>query len=291
VSWGAAEGTSVEVEAGVRLHVAATGPAGGQRPPVVLLAGLGLDHESWAGPAAALAGRGHRVIGVDLRGTGRSDAPTGGYTLDRLAADVAAVLDRLDLAATVLVGHSFGAQVALLLAATAPGRLSGLALVSSNGVRASRSAGFPFGADPDRLERALVRAELADRTAARCQNVRAGFPAGAEPDPGLVDRLVAWQLRMPPWAAVACLRTYLHADLTAALAAVKLPVLQILGRHDPVTAVDGGPWVQDRLADGRLVVLDCGHYPMFELPGPLAARLSEFAAGAGDGDGGSYGRM
>jgi non-heme chloroperoxidase len=268
----------IEVEPGVRLHVVDTGPSGGD-PPVVLLAGLGLDHESWAGPAAALA-RHHRVVGIDLRGTGRSDAPTGGYSLERLARDVITVLDRLDLSDVVLVGHSFGAQIALLVAATVPGRLKRLALVCSNGVRASRSDAFPFGPPPERLERALVAAEEKDRAAARRQNVRAGFPATADLDPALVDRLVGWQLRMPSEAMIASLRTYLHADLTVELAAVKMPVLQILGADDPVTTVEGGPWVQERLADGRLVVLDgCGHYPMFDAPERFEAVLSDFAQG------------
>jgi non-heme chloroperoxidase len=286
VSWAAAS-TAVEVEPGVRLHVADTGGGPGTpggRRPVVVVAGLGLDHECWAGPAGVLAGQGHRVVGIDLRGTGRSDAPTTGYSIERLALDVVTVLDRLELTDVALVGHSFGAQIGLLVAASAPGRLDRLALVSSNGVRAARSAEFPFGADAGRLERALIRGELADRAGARRQNVRAGFPASAVPDPALVERLVGWQLRMPAWAAIACYRTYLHADLTGALAAVKLPVLQVLGRHDPVTAVDGGPWVQERLADGRLAVLDCGHYPMFELPDRFAALLAGFAAGA-DGPG------
>ena len=82
---------------------------------------------------------------------------------------------------------------------------------------------------------------------------------------------------MPAWTAVACYRTYLHADLTPALPAVKVPVLQILGRHDPVTAVDGGSWLQERLADARLVVLDGGHYPMFETPERFEALLADFA--------------
>lgn len=270
--------TAVEVEPGVRLHVVDTGPSGGD-PPVVLLAGLGLDSESWAGPAATLA-RHSRVVAIDLRGTGRSDAPTGGYSLERLARDVIAVLDRLDLSDVVLVGHSFGAQIALVVAATVPGRLCRLALVCSNGVRASRSDAFPFGAAPDRLERVLLEAEAKDRVAARRQNVRAGFPATGDPDPALVERLVGWQLRMPSEAMLASLRTYLHSDLTAELAAVKMPVLQILGADDPVTSVEGGPWVQDRLADGRLVVLDgCGHYPMFEAPERFEGLLADFAQG------------
>lgn len=85
---------------------------------------------------------------------------------------------------------------------------------------------------------------------------------------------------MPSWAAVACLRTYLRADLVDELAALEIPVLQILGALDPVTSVDGGAWVQERLADGRLVVLDgCGHYPMLETPERFEAVLTDFAQG------------
>ncbi len=279
--------SAVEVEPGVRLHVEDGGPGDGgpgndAQPggrPVVLLAGLGLDHESWAGPAAAL-GRRHRVVRIDLRGTGRSDAPTTGYSLDRLALDVTAALEHLDLADVALVGHSFGGQVALLVAATAPGRLNRLGLVCSNGVRASRSTGFPYGQPPDELERTLVEAERRHRLEARRRNVLAGFPPGADPNPALVRRLVRCQLRMPSWAAIACLRTYLYTDLTAELAAVKVPVLQILGADDPVTSLAGGPWVQDRLSGGRLEVLDrCGHYPMFETPERFNALLAEFVAG------------
>jgi non-heme chloroperoxidase len=110
--------------------------------------------------------------------------------------------------------------------------------------------------------------------------VLAGFSPGSDPDPAVVDRLVRAQLRMPSWAAVACYRTYLHADLSAELAAVKLPVLQILGADDPVTSVGGGPWVQERLAGGRVEVLDrCGHYPMFEAPDRFNPLLRDFVAG------------
>lgn len=269
---------AIEVEPGVRLHVVDDGAANAGGLPIMLLAGLGLDHESWAGPAAAL-GRRHRVVRVDLRGTGRSDAPTGGYSLDRLTGDIIVVFDRLDLSDVVLVGHSFGAQIALLVAARIPGRLSRLVLVCSNGVRASRSDAFPFGPPPDRLERELIEAETKDRVEARRQNVRAGFRAASDPDPALVERLVECQLRMPSWAAVASLRTYLHADLTAELAALKMPVLQILGYDDPVTSVEGAPWVQERLTDGRLVVLEgCGHYPMFEVHERFTALLADFAS-------------
>jgi non-heme chloroperoxidase len=50
-----------------------------------------------------------------------------------------------------------------------------------------------------------------------------------------------------------------------------------------VTSVEGGPWVQQRLADGRLVVLEgCGHYPMFEDPDRFETLLADFAQGCRD---------
>jgi non-heme chloroperoxidase len=60
-----------------------------------------------------------------------------------------------------------------------------------------------------------------------------------------------------------------------------MPVLRILGADDPVNSVEGGPWVQERLVDGRLVVLDaCGHYPMFEAPSRFDTLLADFTASA-----------
>ena len=129
----------------------------GEGRPLVLIPGFGLNHEVWEGQVRALVEE-HRVVCIDLRGTGRSDKPTGGYGIDRLADDVLEVLESLDLHEVTLVGWSFGGQVAFRLAARSPERLRQLVLIASNGVRASRSEDFPFGPDADSLETALVRA-------------------------------------------------------------------------------------------------------------------------------------
>ncbi len=253
----------------------------GSGPPVVLLAGFGLDHEVWDGTVTALLDAGLRAVAVDLRGTGRSDKPASGYGIDDLAGDVDAVLEALDLSHARLVGYSFGGQVALRLAATHPGRLSRLVLLCSNGVRASRSDAFPYGPPAAKLEAALVKGERERRPAARRANVVSGFRS--EPDPALVDCLVAAQLRMPSWAAIACYHTYLHTDLTDDLGQVKVPVLQILGADDPVTSAAGAAWVQEHAHDGDLVVLGaCGHYPMFEAREAYEAALLRFV-GPGSG--------
>jgi non-heme chloroperoxidase len=244
----------------------------GNGSPVVLLAGFGLSHEVWDGEVRELADAGHRVVCVDLRGTGRSDKPVGDYSVARLAADVKAVLDTLDLREVTLVGWSFGGQVALALSATSPERISRLVLVCSNGVRASRGKNYPFGAPADALLGALVRGEREDRIAARHKTIASGFHA--EPDPRVLEFLLRVQLQMPSWAAVACYESYLTTDLSAVLGSVAVPVVQILGAEDVVTPPAGAQWLGERLADWRPIKLQrCGHYPMFEAAAEFRSAL------------------
>src|SRR5213080_1565154 len=182
----------VEVEPGVSLYAQDVG----EGPPVVLIAGFGLSHEVWDDQVRALGDR-HRVLCVDLRGTGRSDKPLRDYdtySVERLATDVEIVLDHLDVHDAAVVGWSFGGQIAFQLAASVPERLSRLVLVASNAVRASRSDEFPFGATADALEAALVRGEIERRFESRRATLRSGFYR--EPEPDLLDWLLRCQLQM-----------------------------------------------------------------------------------------------
>jgi non-heme chloroperoxidase len=80
----------------------------GTGQPVVLIHGYPLDGSSWEKQTAALLEAGHRVITYDRRGFGRSSRPTDGYDYDTFAADLATLLDTLDLHDAVLVGFSMG---------------------------------------------------------------------------------------------------------------------------------------------------------------------------------------
>jgi pimeloyl-ACP methyl ester carboxylesterase len=264
--------TLVEVADGLDIHVQDVGDG----PPVVLLAGFGLDHAVWDGQVRALGGE-HRVVCIDLRGTGQSSKPYDDYGIDVLADDVERVLERLGLTGVALVGWSFGGQVAFRVAADSR-RVSRLVLVASGGVRATRSVEFPFGASADQLERALIGAEISDRLAARAATIRRGFHEA--PPQRVLDFLVGSSLRMPSWAAVASYRTYLHADLIDRIDDVTVPVLHIVGDEDPVHGLDGVGWLSERLTDSRVHVLpECGHYPMFEAPGAFDEALRPFVGG------------
>ncbi|MEJ8279455.1 alpha/beta fold hydrolase [Pseudonocardia spirodelae] len=265
--------TVVEVEPGVRVYVSTHGEDR-DADPLLLVPGFGLTHEVWD-RQVRLAGASRRVLAVDQRGHGRSDAPAGGYDLDRLSLDLEVVLDSCGVEQADVLGWSFGGQVAFRFAATRPDRVGRLVLVGSNAVRASRSAEFPFGRDPDRAERAMAEVEQRDRIAARRMFIAASF--AREPRQDVLDHLVGLSLRMPSWAALACARTMFHSDLVEDVPRVTVPVLQVMGSADPVHRTDGALWLRDRLADSRLVELPgCGHYPMFEAADAFDAALGDF---------------
>jgi pimeloyl-ACP methyl ester carboxylesterase len=266
--------TFVEVEPRIRIYAQDLG----EGPPVVLLAGFGMSHPVWDGQVRELLEAGHRVVCIDLRGTGRSDKPAAGYGVARLAADVERVCAALGITAATFVGWSFGGQVSFHLAAHHPELVARLALLCSNGVRASRSEAFPFGAPPDGLLHALQTGERLNRLEARRKTIASGF-ATQPPDPDALRFLLDVQLQMPSWAAIACYESYLLTDLTDAIDRIRIPVLQILGEEDPVTRPEGARWLADRLPDARIHGLaDCGHYPMFEAGEALSLVLREFAA-------------
>jgi proline iminopeptidase len=102
-----------------RLFVSEVGKDG--YPIVVLHGGPGLDHRMWGGYLDPLADRGYRLILVDQRAQGRSlPCPTETWTLERMAADVPTLAGSLALEEYAVLGHSYGAFVALQAAADFP---------------------------------------------------------------------------------------------------------------------------------------------------------------------------
>jgi pimeloyl-ACP methyl ester carboxylesterase len=106
---------------GVNFHVA---EAGEGDDVVLCLHGWPQNWYEWRHLMPALAAEGHRVLAIDLRGYGWSDAPreSDGYLKESMADDVLAVLDELGLRRVKLVGHDWGGWIGFLLAIKAPER-------------------------------------------------------------------------------------------------------------------------------------------------------------------------
>jgi len=116
--------TSLLVDTGtVRLHVV----TGGTGPALLLLPGWPQTWYAWRELMPRLAKQ-FTVVAADPRGTGRSDAPTGGYDSATLAADLAAAMTELGHPTFAVVGYDLGMALGYALAADHPGRVTHLAI-------------------------------------------------------------------------------------------------------------------------------------------------------------------
>jgi pimeloyl-ACP methyl ester carboxylesterase len=118
---------------GLRLHCL---DWGGDGTPIVLLHGLSSSARIWDLTTPHLVPRFH-VIAVDQRSHGQSDRPDDGYGFDDTTADIAAVIAKLGIERPVVVGHSWGANVALQLAADYPDAARGIVLVDGGFIERS----------------------------------------------------------------------------------------------------------------------------------------------------------
>jgi|TARA_R100000501_G_scaffold17610_2_gene33080 pimeloyl-ACP methyl ester carboxylesterase len=134
-------GDFVEVD-GIRLHYVDRGSGA----PVVLLHGNGVTLQDFeASEVLALAAADHRVLAFDRPGFGYSDRPRSIIWTPRAQARlIAAALAKLGVEKAVVVGHSWGALVALAMALDHPERVSGLVLLSGYYYATGRPDVYPF---------------------------------------------------------------------------------------------------------------------------------------------------
>jgi epoxide hydrolase 4 len=119
----------------LRFHVVEAGPASGD--VVLLLHGFSEFWYSWRFQIPALAAAGYRVVAPDQRGYNLTDKH-GPYHVEHLAADVAHLLDALDVEASHIVGHDWGGVIAYLFAALYPQRTRRLVVMNAPHLNAYR---------------------------------------------------------------------------------------------------------------------------------------------------------
>lgn len=258
---------------GLRLHY----EDGGSGAPVVCLAGLTRNSDDFRFLLPFLPG--HRVIRPDYRGRGRSDHDPDfrNYTVAREALDVIELLDHLGLARVSLIGTSRGGLIAMLLAATHPDRLSGVALndigpeVAADGLArimdyVGRAPGFPDYDSAAQALKATSEAEFPGVTLARWR-VQAEFMWAEAPgglilryDPRLRDALLAQGQDPAPdlWPVFDHL--------------ARLPLAVIRGANSDLLTAETLARMQARAPQMHAVTVpDRGHVPFLDEAGSLAA--------------------
>ncbi|MEA2778830.1 MAG: hypothetical protein QOK29_374 [Rhodospirillaceae bacterium] len=214
----------VEIADGHRLFVRDWGAG----RPVVLLAGWAMDSSVWGETMAMLNASGLRTVAYDRRGHGRSTDP-GTVDYDRLADDLAAILDALDLADVTLVAHS-GASGEAIRYVTRHGA-SRLRRIVFVGATAPCMIAGPL--NPDGLPREAVAAVMNQLA----HDLSGWIDANAEPfAPGASRRMLDWLGAMVLGTSRRIMldfqRIIAEVDLRAEAAALDLPVTIIHGDRD-----------------------------------------------------------
>ncbi len=104
----------------------------GEDKAILCIHGITANCRCWDVIADALSPS-HRVLAMDLRGRGLSEAPSAGYSMEHHCRDILAVLDDLGLERVVLMGHSLGAFISLIFGAKYPERVDSIILVDGGG--------------------------------------------------------------------------------------------------------------------------------------------------------------
>lgn len=208
----------------------------GEGRPVVFVSSWALTSEMWAYQVAHLADAGFRCIAFDRRGHGRSDVPAGGYDMDTLSDDLAAVIDGLGLKQVDLVTHSMGgSEAARYLGRHGTGKVRKVAMIAPAGPCLTRKADNPHGA-PAAYFDARIAEWKADFPKWTRDNQAPFFtPQTSEP---MQAWLIAQMLSTPTPVAIATFRGLVEADVRPDLAKVDRPTLILHGDKDASAALE-----------------------------------------------------
>ena len=232
----------------ISYDVRGTGPTS-----LVFVHGWSCDRSYWHGQLDAFLSD-YRVVSLDLAGHGASGGDRDAWSIEAYGADVAAVVDALELPSVILIGHSMGGDVIVDAARLLPGRVTGLIWVDTYG----QLGDVRSPADVEAFL-APLSADFADSTYAFVR--RNLFSPDA--DPALVERVARDMSSAPPRVALASLESSITNDriVPGALAELGLPVVSL----NPATS---NPDVDALERHGVDVVLvpELGHFMMMEDP-------------------------
>lgn len=230
---------------------------------ILFVHGWGFDHTAFA-PQASFFSRSHRIVSVDLRGHGKSDAPEQDYTMSAYADDLAWLCTELGLKKPVVVGHSMGGNVTLELAARHPEIPASIVMIDS--------VVFPSLEFREALKPVSEVLNTPDYVASG-QNVLRSVCLPMEEEPLRTDILSSWP-KAPQHVLASTFRNHLLSyDSTDAAANCHLPIAYVGGAF----ALADLP--RFRNLTPQLVtaqVLGAGHFSQLFVPDQINAMITRF---------------
>ncbi len=243
------------------------------RPPLVLIHGLGASAERWEFVVPILR-RHFRVVVPDLIGFGLSDKPLADYTPDFFADFLEGFFERTGVAGPSLIGSSLGGHIAAEYCSRDSSSVEKLILVSPSGVMKTSTPA---------LDAYIMAALYPSREGAKnAFQEMTGSPRKI--DLHIIDGFV--QRMQMPNAKMAFMSTLLglkNADMiTAKLRSIETPTLIVWGGRDPVIPIEHAEHFVSSIRDCRFLRMDfCGHTPYVEDPDRFCQVVLGFLKGPG----------
>ncbi|QGZ41536.1 3-oxoadipate enol-lactonase [Pseudoduganella flava] len=240
------------------------------KPVLILSNSIATDMTMWDDNVPVLA-RHFRVLRYDTRGHGRSGAPPGAYSLDRLGRDVLELMDRLEIRHAHFLGLSLGGFIGQWLGVRAPERVDRLIL--------SNTAPWldgPFEEMIAALYDGKPMTEFAQMFLANW------FPARMrETDAATMARFHAMIMKTPPQGLAGAFAAVRDADLRSVLRLIDRPTLVIGGAHDTVTLPEHSEQIAAAIPGAQLAILPAVHLPNVEMARAYEERVLAFLGGSG----------
>jgi proline iminopeptidase len=255
---------------------------------LVLHGGPGLDHHEFGDYLDPLTERGIKLVLVDQRACGRSERPSPQtWTLERHAQDVVMLAQAMRLERWAVLGHSYGAFVALQQAVDYPGVAA--ATVISGGIPSTR-----FLEEVDANLQAFEPAELRDQVIAswarepevstpeefeRLMRDQSPFHFADPIDPRIDEYLdrTADTVYAPDVLRHSATAGYGAIEVQDRLGEVTSPVLVLAGRLDRTCGVEAAEAIEAGIDDSQLVVFEgSGHMMFVEQPEVYIEAVSRF---------------
>ena len=244
----------------------------GSGPTLLLVHGFPLDHTMWAGQIDGLAGT-HRVLAPDLRGFGTSTVTAGTVTMERMADDLARLLDALEIRDPLtFCGLSMGGYVAWQFFRRHPAKVARLILCDT---RAQADTDQAAAARRETAERVLVDGPelLAD---AMIDKLFA--PSTHLDHPERIQATRNTILNTDPEGIAAAARGMAQRpDVTGMLPDIDVPALVLCGRHDTISTVDEMRQIAAAIPEARFVEISAaGHMAPLENPNEVNRAIRSF---------------
>lgn len=237
------------------------------KPVVVLLNSIATDQTLYDRVVPALM-EDFRLLRIDTRGHGASDAPQGDYDLDLLARDVLAVMDAAGVVSATVCGVSLGGMMGMALALIAPERIDALIL-------ACTSAAMDPAFWTQRID--TVRQEgtgfVADAAISRLYS-----EDYARANKALIDTARFGITHMSDEGYAACGAAIRGMNFIPRLGEITVPTLVIGGTMDTATPFDGhGDRIAAGIPNAQVVMVEAGHLACIENADAFAKAVRDFA--------------